>query len=182
MIEGVNNGATNLISGHTKVGCTVTGSDQTATLETSNCSVPSGAVGCSNSDPRTDSFGTGFNNIGGGVYAMDWTSDYIQVWFFPRSAIPASITSGNPNPAADFGTPTANFQGDCDIDNMFYDMAIVFDTDFCGNWAGAVYESMSCPVYSGETSLQSCNTYVAQNPGVYNEAYWEVNYIKVYSN
>ncbi|KAF2149354.1 glycoside hydrolase family 16 protein [Myriangium duriaei CBS 260.36] len=180
VIEGVNNGHTNLISAHTKSGCTISGSGQTATLQTNDCAVPDGTTGCSSSDPRTNSYGSGFNAQGGGVYAVDWTSADIRVWFFPRSAIPASISSGNPNPQADFGTPTAVFGGSCNIDAMFFDMAIVFDTTFCGQWAGQVYQGQGCPMYNGQASWPSCVTYVAQNPNAFTQAYWEINYIKVF--
>ncbi|PSK54774.1 hypothetical protein B9Z65_3863 [Elsinoe australis] len=180
VLEGVNNVRTNLISAHTKTGCTIAGSGQTATLQTNNCAVPFSSTGCSSSDPRTTSYGTGFNAQGGGVYAMDWTSSSIKVWFFPRSTIPNSIRSGNPNPAADFGTPTALFQGSCPIDTMFYDMSIVFDTTFCGDWAGAVYQGNGCPMTTGQNSAQSCNSYVAKNPGAFSQQYWYLNYISVF--
>lgn len=169
------------MSGHTKDGCTISGSGQTGILETNNCAVPYSTTGCSTSDSRTNSYGSGFNAEGGGVYAVDWTSQSINVWFFPRDAIPYSILSNNPNPAADFGTPTAVFAGSCDIDSMFYDMAIVFDTTFCGQWAGNVYQSMGCPMYSGQASWPSCVTFVAENPGAFDQAYWYINYIKVYN-
>ena len=41
IIEGVNNGQTNLISAHTADGCTISGSGQSATLETNDCAVGS---------------------------------------------------------------------------------------------------------------------------------------------
>ncbi|KAF4547677.1 putative glycosyl hydrolases family 16 protein 1 [Elsinoe fawcettii] len=181
ILEGVNRQTTNLISAHTKNGCTISGAGQTAVLQTNNCAVPFSTTGCSNSDPRTTSYGTGFNSQGGGVYAIDWTSSAIRVWFFPRSAIPRSILDNAPNPAADFGTPTANFAGSCNIDQQFYDMAIVFDTTFCGDWAGATYQGAGCPMTSGQGSQASCNSYVAKNPGAFSQQYWYVNYIKTYA-
>lgn len=34
------------------------------------------------------------------MYATEWTSDYIRVWFFPRSAIPNNIKNGGqPDPS-----------------------------------------------------------------------------------
>ena len=41
----------------------------------------------------------GLNNDGGGVYATQWTSDYIRIWFFPRSVIPANTKTRMPTPA-----------------------------------------------------------------------------------
>lgn len=71
--------------------------------------------GCGVLDSRTSSYGTGFNAIGGGVYAMQWTSDYIRVWFFPRQQIPTDILNLTPNPS-NWGPPAANLQGSCNID------------------------------------------------------------------
>lgn len=176
----MNNVETNLISGHTKLGCTITGSDTIATLETTNCAVPNGTTGCTFSDPRSASYGSGFNANGGGVYAVLWTSAGINVWFFQRQLIPYDIQAGNPNPAG-WGEPTAVFAGSCDIDDMFFDMSIVFDTTFCGQWAGNVYGSMGCPMYNGQASWPSCVTYVAENPGAFSQAYWYINYIDVYN-
>jgi hypothetical protein len=62
-----------------------------------------------------DTFGAGFNAIGGGVCATEWTSTLISVYFFPRNAIPADITSGNPDPSGwgPGGVPQGMFSGDC---------------------------------------------------------------------
>ena len=182
VIEGTNTVHTNLISAHTKSGCTVANAGQTANLETTDCAVPDGYTGCTFSDPRTNSYGSGFNADGGGVYAVLWTSASIDIWFFPRYAIPWSISAGTPNPGLDWGAPTAVFSGTtCPIDTMFYDMSIIFDTTFCGSWAGNVYQSQGCPMYPGQASWPSCVTYVAENPGAFDQAYWYINYINVYS-
>ena len=34
---------------------------------------------CGNVDPSTTSFGSGASNVGGGVYALEWTSSHIKV-------------------------------------------------------------------------------------------------------
>lgn len=81
-----------------------------------------GNSGCSVNANSTAlyTYGTPFNNIGGGVYATEWTSNYIQTWFFPKGSVPSDITSGNPNPSG-WGTPQSSFQGgsSCDIDTHF---------------------------------------------------------------
>ena len=76
---------------------------------------------------------------------MEWTSTAIRVWIFPRTAIPDSIASGSPDVNA-FGVPTANFQGSCDIDTHFYNHSLVFNIDFCGQWAGPTFETAGCPM------------------------------------
>lgn len=61
-----------------------------------NCSTPLRSqaedqkpnVGCGIKD---FTYGEGFNQGGGGVYAMEWTSDGISVWFFPRRHIPRDL-------------------------------------------------------------------------------------------
>lgn len=107
---------------HTSSGCTITNTGFTGTLATSNCYVQapgqSENAGCGINAHDSQSYGTGFNNAGGGVYATEWTSEAISIWWFPRSAIPGDITSGNPDPGA-WGTPVARFAGDCDIDSHF---------------------------------------------------------------
>jgi hypothetical protein len=121
------------------------------------------------------------NDNGGGVYAMDWTSDHINIYFFPRNAIPDDITSENPDPTK-WGTPTANFEsryGSCDIDAHFPPQTIYFDTDFCGAEAGgdAWTKWTGC---AASTGYATCEEYVQKNPQVYAEAYWLVNSVKVY--
>jgi hypothetical protein len=54
---------------------------------------------------------------------------------------------------------------------------IVFDTTFCGDWAGSVWSSN--PTCSQKAA--SCQDYVAGNPGDFADAYWLINSVKVYS-
>ena len=52
----------------------------------------------------------------------------------------------------------------------------VFDTTFCGDWAGNTFSSSStCSALSN-----SCNSYVASNPSAFAGAYWLINSLKVY--
>ena len=112
---------------------------------------------------------------------MEWTSSAIQIWHFRRDKTPASITNGNPDPST-FGTPTAVLAGSCAIDSHFFNHAIVFDTTFCGSWAGNTFQNQGCPMTAGQQSWPSCVTYVAQNPSVFTSAYWHINSIKVYQS
>ena len=105
----------------------------TSNQDSYDCNLDSDGPGCSVIGP-SGSYGTPFNSAGGGVYAMEWTSSLIQIWFFPSSKVPADITSGNPNPAG-WGLPTANFNsayGDCDIDANFPAQTIVSYGSHCG--------------------------------------------------
>lgn len=110
---------------------------------------------------------------------MEWTSSNIQVWFFPRDSIPAGVTATNPDPST-FGEPVANIAGSCDIDTHFWDHAMVFDTTFCGSWAGNVFQTDGCPMTSGQDAWPSCVTYVAENPTAFQNSYWAINSIKIY--
>ncbi|RAH50767.1 glycoside hydrolase family 16 protein [Aspergillus brunneoviolaceus CBS 621.78] len=180
IIEGVNQQTNDLMTLHTSDGCSIDNSGFTGTLTTSNCYVDaagqSSNAGCSITSPSSQSYGTSFNSLGGGVYATEWTSSAINIWFFPRGSIPADVTAGVPTPAT-WGTPAASFAGSCDIDSHFDAMQIVFDTTFCGDWAGNVWSSGSCASYAS-----SCTDYVANNPSAFEDAYWTINSLKVYQD
>ena len=134
--------------------------------------------GCGVSDQDANVYGSGFNNNGGGVYAMEWTSSSIKAWFWPRNAIPGDVSSGSPNPSS-WGTPFANQADNCDISTHFAQHNMVFDTTFCGDWAGSVFASD--PV-CGSQAGGNCQTYVASNPGAFQDAYWAINYVSVYQS
>ena len=97
---------------HSLPGCNVTvgkygqlGTSGKAT----DCGLGGGYAGCTTFANTDKSFGTGFNNAGGGVYAMHWTSSEIKVWLFSGTSAPADITSGGtPNPNG-WGTPQVCF-------------------------------------------------------------------------
>lgn len=140
IIEGVNQNTQNKMVLHTDTNCKTNGQGQTGAQALYDCALnsPSGASGCDVNAVGGGTFGSGFNSASGGVYAMEWTSNSIKMWFFPRGRIPASITADAPDTAT-FGTPTANFQGACDMDARFKNHRFIFDTTFCGDWAGNVY-------------------------------------------
>ncbi|KAL9099127.1 MAG: hypothetical protein Q9163_005328 [Psora crenata] len=180
ILEGVNDNANNAVTLHTSDGCSIREDGTfTGTLGTTNCYVnapgQSPNVGCAIESQDTRSYGSGFNSIGGGVMATEWTSSAISVWFFPRGTIPADITNGAPEPR-NWGQPVARFQGACDIDSHFKNQQIVFDTTFCGDWAGSVWgTSAHC------SSLASnCQDYVQNNPRAFADAYWTINSLKTY--
>lgn len=88
IIEYLNLKPNNSMALHTSEGCTIAGSGQTGRLLTNDCGKDLGVAGCYVSPGKPNSAGTDFNNIGGGVYAMEWTSVAIRIWFFPRGHIP----------------------------------------------------------------------------------------------
>lgn len=184
IIEGVNDQATNSMTLHTNAGVVVQNvSDIQGTMETSNCDVnaPNQAQnsGCSIIANSVLTFGTGFNAAGGGVYATQWTSSAIDIWYFPRGSIPSDITAGTPNPGiSSWGSPASVFTGDFDMDQHFTDLNIVFDTTFCGQWAGNVWSSTPTCAALADT----CEDYVASQPTAFADAYWAINSLQVYQD
>jgi hypothetical protein len=142
IIEGANTNSVNLASAHTGNTCTIQQSplQMTGTSGGNNCDYYNddgtyNGAGCGGWDTRTNSWGAGFNANGGGVYAMEWTSDGIKVWFFPRGSVPSDISSGSTPDPSGWGLPFSIFNGpSCDIDANFADHRIVFDTTFCGKF------------------------------------------------
>lgn len=182
IIEGVNSQSTNAMTLHTADGCTINKSgDFSGTVATDNCYVDasgqSANAGCSIDNANTETYGSGFNAVNGGVYATNYESTGISVWFFPRSSIPSDISSGWPDPSG-WGQPLATFSGSCNIDNMIKSQQIVFDLTFCGDWAGAVWSSDS----TCSAKASTCQDFVQNNPSAFQDAYWTINGLKVYTN
>ncbi|OAL28501.1 hypothetical protein AYO20_09449 [Fonsecaea nubica] len=182
IIEGVNSQSSNNMAMHTDAGCTITNTGAfSGTLETDDCDTaapdqPSNA-GCSMRSQDTNSYGNGFNSNGGGVYATEWTSEAISIWFFPRNAIPSDITSGNPDPSG-WGLPQGQFTGGCDIDDKVKNQQLVFDVTFCGDWAGQVWSTDA--VCSPKAA--TCQDYVQNNPSAFQDTYWLIDSLRVYTD
>jgi len=186
IIEGVNTNTQDTTTLHTSEGC-----DQSA----ESTSLFSGTWGDgSNGQPATNcwinapnqysnqgcgivgngnSYGAPFNANGGGVYALEWTTTFIRSFYFTPSNIPPDLTSNSPNPSG-WGTPYAYFTlgGSCP-DSHFVNQTMVINLTFCGDWAGQVF-STQCP------NMGSCNSYVQNNPGDFKNAFWSINYVKVF--
>ncbi|KAI0923413.1 hypothetical protein AcV5_008972 [Taiwanofungus camphoratus] len=173
IIEGVNLNTQNQITLHSGPGCTLNNTAQTeAHVMGIQCaSTADSNSGCAYQQSDDRSFGNGFNQAGGGVFAHLWNTDGITFWFFSRGSVPGDITSGNPNPAG-WGTPAAIFPNTgCDISSHFYDHSIVLDTTICGDWAGAAYSSSGCPGTCAQAVANATN---------FANAKWEINSISVY--
>lgn len=139
IFEGANNQGTALSALHTGKKFTVKQSplEQTGTPNGNDCQyypgqANSNGAGCASFDKRSESYGPDLNAVGGGVYAMQWESDAIKIWFFPRRDIPSDISSGNPEPDT-WGLPSSIYNGpNANIDANFKNNRIIFDTTFCG--------------------------------------------------
>ncbi|KAL1843027.1 hypothetical protein VTJ49DRAFT_3341 [Mycothermus thermophilus] len=232
ILEGVHGELHNTVTLHTGAGCVVpcTGDAVESTqLLRADCF---GHMGCTQKTRVPGSYGAGFNAVGGGVYALEWTDQAIRVWFFPRgsekanelSSSSASASFGDDIPNAHTNTTTSSssssssfcnsYDDDDDIDNLtrqsrfqntapnpstfgrpiaaflasptcsfadhFKEHNLVFDTTFCGDWAGAVWADADGGMCLRAAAGKSCQEYVGQNPRAFMEAYWLIRSIKVY--
>ena len=186
IIEGVNDNKVNKYVLHTDTNCKVDGQGMTAAPASLDCALDGAnkASGCDVNEVRTNSFGPGFK---GGYYVMEWDSEVIQMWFFPRgSTVPRSLTTSSPD-TSEFGTPAAKFAGSaCDIEKRFKDQRFIFTNNFCGDWAGNTYSQSGCPkqyAADGKTeldSMASCKKYVAENPDAFKDQFWRIGSFKTY--
>lgn len=142
IIEGANSALSNLMSAHTSANCVLPSTGFTGTLENLDCSDTT--YGCNFVSPTTDtsSYGTDFNAVGGGVYALQWTDEAISIWHFPRTSIPADIVAKQPDPSS-WGLPQALFGSTgCDVDTHFNNMNIVLNIVSSPNQGvGLIYEA-----------------------------------------
>lgn len=177
IIENINTATLNLQTLHTSSNCSQSGAtDQmSGSWMNTNCDVyATGNAGCS-VQGGGGSYGAPFNDGKGGVYAMEWTNEFIRVFFFSRAWIPSDIYSAHPNPSF-WGRPVGFWQlGSNCAPEHFTEHQIIFDNTFCGDWGRTGFAS-SCPQYA----YQSCEQFVQNNPGAFTEAYWSVNFVKVF--
>lgn len=189
VVEATHNSNHNAVALHTGPGCTmnkdprplktsaapaVAGQVKAFTGQITNTKCPSSGgdnSGCGFLDTDARSFGEGFNRQAGGVFAHQWNSQGIAIWFFSRNEIPQDIQSGNPDPST-WPTPMALWSADtCDMASNFYDHTLVLDITMCGDFAGATYANSGCP--------GTCAEAVA-DPNNFKFAKFKINYIAVY--
>lgn len=145
IIEGVANQPGNLMALHTSPGCRNSALSHPANFTKSlNCDIAAEGQyknqGCSLRDRNPWSWGKPFNDLGGGHIAMEWTSDFIKVWMWPRDAEPKDLWGKNPEPKG-WGEPAGMFKGECEIDKFFKEHRIIFNITFCGDWAGNTWDN-----------------------------------------
>ncbi|KAG5637032.1 hypothetical protein H0H81_006027 [Sphagnurus paluster] len=134
--------------------------------------------GCGSSFSKANSYGAGFNKVGGGWFVLERSAARgINVWFWARNdpSVPLAVSQGTKSiyPDDSWGRPEARFAPDTCAHSTYFDKHVmIFDTTFCGDWAGATFNSAGCP--------GNCNNYVNTNPDKFKEAYWEINSLRVY--
>ena len=154
-----------------------------------NCNGGDGHDGCQIADQNgtTDtsvSFGSGFNQIGGGVYATEWLESSFAIWFFPRTAKNsiAQATGNSPDPSK-WGQPLAKFtfNDGCDVASHFTNQKMIFDLTFCGDWAGATnQDNYGWNINGCNAQHGDCATFVDQTPDNFVDAFWTINSLRVF--
>ncbi|KAN0081221.1 glycoside hydrolase family 16 protein [Tylopilus felleus] len=176
-LEGVNLHTHNQISLHTETGCNQVSPNETSTMiGSTNCSYANqGNQGCTVLDPSPASFGAGFANTSGGAFVTEFASTGISIWFFPRSEIPSALSNNDSTiDTTTFGIPVGNWpNAGCNIHEFFQPQQLIFDITLCGGWANATFSSNCTGV--------CYNDYVLGDPSVYDDAYFEISYVRVFS-
>ncbi|OBZ70659.1 putative glycosidase C21B10.07 [Grifola frondosa] len=191
IVEGVNLATQNLASLHTTPSCTMPQQRerlQSGHTTSTNCDASVNYnQGCGVSFAKPASYGVPFNEVGGGYFAILRTQKGVSIWFWSRNdpAVPSEIkcpsgllgdlTPPSIFPTPQWGQPEANFPtgSQCDYDSHFDSHMLMFDLTFCGDWAGADYDSSGC----GGT----CMDLVNNHPQAFSNAYWEINSLRIYT-
>jgi len=176
IVENVNLATTNAYSLHTEDGCMASNQvNITGDLVSLDCfNATAFDTGCKVVDSDL-SYGSGFKGNGGGAFAFLWDDEGMRIWFFPRSTIPSDLPTANPNPAG-WGTPTAFYPtSTCDTTKFFGPQTMILEIDVCGNFAVDAF-SQTCSSVAAEC------TAVVPIASNFDDAYFEIRYITVFSN
>ncbi|KAF9443295.1 glycoside hydrolase family 16 protein [Macrolepiota fuliginosa MF-IS2] len=182
IIEGINMLNNNQIALHTTSGCFQDPNPgQTGNTVERDCSTPRGCLVAEN---KPNSWGPGFAQAGGGVWALQIDVAGIFVWFWSRPDIPGNVNSANSSSNIDtaaWGPPSASYPAaSCNISQYFTPQQLVLLTTLCGTWAGvpSIYAS-TC-----HTPTMSCFADNVIGPGspTYDNAFWEISWIRTYLN
>jgi hypothetical protein len=166
---------------HTEMGCTQTNPvDQTGKTGGAVCgNAATGGIGCTVSDASPASYGAPFAAAGGGVWAMEFATTGLSIWFWSRPDVPSSLAN-NTIDTSTFGTPSASWPASgCNTPQFFQEQEIVIDITLCGYWAGqsSVIQE-TCPALEGTNTCYS--TYVL-SPDNYDNAYFEIASVKMFA-
>eukprot|EP01084_Bolivina_argentea_P305825 528357_1 len=181
-IEGINLMNDDRSTVHTQTACDFKSNENTVNMtgkwDSTNCDDHSGSGGCTIEPQNPSSYGQGFNNIGGGVFAHENNPNIgsIRIWFWTHDKVPDDIKNKQPNPDT-WGKPYAEyvFGSWCPASNFNTPKQLRFDIYFCG-WAGNDFQQCQSSVTKGKTCVQ----WVSENPSYFKEAYWLINYMDVY--
>jgi len=175
LLEGVNLMQYNQMVVHTTPGCTKTDPpDQTGMSDDTDCSTPSGCIVL---EEQPNSYGANFAQAGGGVFAAQLDVTGVNMWFWSRPNVPASISHANSSSPLDisaWGNPSSAYPSStCNISEYFGAQRLTIDITLCGIWAGIP------PVYA-QTCTGVCDVSGPGSP-TYDNAYFEINYVRGYT-
>ncbi|TFK49664.1 hypothetical protein OE88DRAFT_1682717 [Heliocybe sulcata] len=176
IVEYANLMGNNQMALHTAAGCThTTPSNQVGQTIEPNCNATDGA-GCTVSEKKPNSYGPGFASAGGGVWATQFDTSGIYIWFWSRSDVPSSISLSNTSiDPTSWGAPSASYPASsCDIGSHFGAQQLVLDIQLCGAFGNPTY-NQTCP--PGDCYL---NSVIGPGSPTYDNAYFEISYVRVF--
>ncbi|KAH8097026.1 concanavalin A-like lectin/glucanase domain-containing protein [Cristinia sonorae] len=185
IIEGINLMSNNQMALHTTAGCLHPAPPvQKGRNQNEDCGT---GTGCTVGETAPNSFGPGFAAAGGGVWATQFDVAGIFIWYWSRPDVPQNLVQSTSTSSLDissWGPPTASYPAGpwCNITKFFSPQQLVFDITLCGDWAGvdSIYDS-SCRS-SGPTGKCYNDNVVGPGSPKYDNAYFEVNYVRVYNS
>lgn len=134
-------------------------------------------------------FGNAFNQNGGGVYACRLeTNSRVTIWFFPRNTIPDDILCDNPKPSTWPNNYTTGTSGVTVVTfnscpGHFKDLTLIVNTTICGEWAGNAFKSDTDSITTTPSErLLACEAFSVDKKNFYNDAFWYINYVKVFEH
>ncbi|OAA33466.1 beta-1,3-endoglucanase [Moelleriella libera RCEF 2490] len=131
--------------------------------------------GCHANDPESP-----WNTNDGGIYAVEWTDDFIKLYSFRHGNAPANIHTDSPDTSTWGGAILAlSRKGGCDLDKHFAPQRLILNIAFCGATAGQpdLWRSV-CAKTTGE---DTCNDFVRRNPSAFNDVYYKVKNIRFFN-
>lgn len=193
VVEGVSLYNKNIYSVHTGSGCSFTQSDVSAMTQVTiveasgtSCDANADPGACGFSDDSTSTFGPGFNSAGGGVFALQFDTSGISMWFFQAGSVPSDISNLAPTPS-NWGSPRMSVPtSSCSPTTYFKDLMMVVDTNMAGSftegvWAvdGAGGQATSCKT---QTGVDTAAEYVTSHGSEFGDAaQWKINGFYVYN-
>ncbi|KAF5392404.1 hypothetical protein D9757_002181 [Collybiopsis confluens] len=191
IVEGVSDYISNQATIHTNPGCSIASADSNklgiagTIVGGTNCAAEETKnQGCGVRSASTVSFGAAFNNNGGGVYASKLDDTGVAIYFWPANEVPGDILAGTPQPSG-WGKPLAMWSASgCNPNTFFYQQSAIFDTTFCGDWAGSVWNDSGIPGQeqscAQRTGYSTCEAFVKAEGSAFSQAYWEIKSVNIY--